>query len=645
MSDIIADFEKENVTIIGDSIKIESLISKEYRDRLVYLSFHLTRSPDEEHLNYLQHLFGELLEDLFYHEKATTENEWNELQYYRGIFVALMVYTRDIIAGKGEYALFHALVVEWVHVMRKKSIESITTKKHNRAMEVVLQQIVEKTVHLPEYNHPYGSWKDIKYCLESLKKAFGKKTAMQLDIWKHLVAIAISQMHKDVNIVKNNKKEHISLWGRWAPREKSARFGWLARHFAHHYSANYGEMPKYGRNACCKRYRKDLAMLNRALHTVQVAQCEGNWSSIDFERDLTSATLLKQWRAFEYITELGNSSGENEDRVTCKKNFEAFLKKKNARSVNIETPRNVDFNSNIGIEGLVSQARKYLKIHNFKKASGDNKCIQSLNLQWALNSPPTGIFNDCIAMVDTSGSMEDEDPNGNTPINAAIGLGLRIAEGSSLGKRLLTFNSKPSWLNLTGCAKLTEMVSKIMDDSTLGLNSNILAAMELIAEACRERDFTAENIKKLTLVVLSDMDFDKGGAEEVFDAYHEQIEDIFKKAGLSTTHMREYPVPHIIYWNMRNGYNKKGNLPHTPFLYSSKNVSMLSGYNTALLQNLCKRGLRALEACTPWTSLAIQLNDERYAWTSNAIVNAFSTDNPIHSKTTETHSNDTGWWW
>ena len=48
-------------------------------------------------------------------------------------------------------------------------------------------------------------------------------------------------------------------------------------------------------------------------------------------------------------------------------------------------------------------------------------------------------------MVDTSGSMEDENC---VPLYTAIGLGCCIAEKSKLGKRVLTFSNNPSWINL-----------------------------------------------------------------------------------------------------------------------------------------------------------------------------------------------------
>ena len=61
-------------------------------------------------------------------------------------------------------------------------------------------------------------------------------------------------------------------------------------------------------------------------------------------------------------------------------------------------------------------------------------------------------------MVDTSGSM---DVDNSVPLYAAIGIGIRIAENSSLGKRIMTFDSSPTWFNLDNIDKLTEAVPHI----------------------------------------------------------------------------------------------------------------------------------------------------------------------------------------
>ena len=49
----------------------------------------------------------------------------------------------------------------------------------------------------------------------------------------------------------------------------------------------------------------------------------------------------------------------------------------------------------------------------------------------------------------------------NCPYYDAIGIGLKIAERSKLGKRVMTFASQPSWINLEGRNTLTDMVEEV----------------------------------------------------------------------------------------------------------------------------------------------------------------------------------------
>ena len=89
------------------------------------------------------------------------------------------------------------------------------------------------------------------------------------------------------------------------------------------------------------------------------------------------------------------------------------------------------------------------------------KAIQTerdiINMQWNDNASQNTTLRNMIAMVDTSGSMLCDD---GTPLYSAIGLGVRIAEKSSLGKRIMTFSSSPEWVNLDGCKDFIESVDK-----------------------------------------------------------------------------------------------------------------------------------------------------------------------------------------
>ena len=67
-----------------------------------------------------------------------------------------------------------------------------------------------------------------------------------------------------------------------------------------------------------------------------------------------------------------------------------------------------------------------------------------LNSQWADGSSEIGNLENLVAMCDTSGSMESDQA-----LYAAIGLSLRVAEKSKLGRgRVMTFTDKISWIKV-----------------------------------------------------------------------------------------------------------------------------------------------------------------------------------------------------
>ena len=147
--------------------------------------------------------------------------------------------------------------------------------------------------------------------------------------------------------------------------------------------------------------------------------------------------------------------------------------------------------------------------------------LDILNSQWRDNANQknaNGLGN-MIAMVDKSGSMSGD------PENAATALGIRIAEKSILGKRVMTFNSDPKWIDLDGCNTFTEMVQKInYSNRCAGYSTNFYAALDLILTAIEEHRVPPEEVENMILVILSDMQIDVnlgGGEPGVTDAQKE----------------------------------------------------------------------------------------------------------------------------
>jgi hypothetical protein len=198
-------------------------------------------------------------------------------------------------------------------------------------------------------------------------------------------------------------------------------------------------------------------------------------------------------------------------------------------------------------------------------------------------------------MIDVSGSMSGD------PMNAAIGLGLRVAEKSILGKRVLTFSATPSWVNLTNTNNFIDMVD-LVRRSDWGMNTNFSAALKMILDAIITQKLKPEDVEDMVLVIFSDMQMDQADPKSL--SVMSFIEKQYEDAGQRLWN-KPFKPPHILFWNLRStsGF---------PTLSSQHNCSMMSGFSPALLNLFCEEGLDALQSCTPWSLFVKSLDSERY---------------------------------
>ena len=131
----------------------------------------------------------------------------------------------------------------------------------------------------------------------------------------------VEQLKKDEKNI--NKPKRLSLAGKWCCREGSKTYTWLYTKLAQKYYSEYMRtadqvsqswQSRYGcKERAAKKanmdFRKLLSKLNKALDTVQVKQCQGNWSEIDHNKT-TSITLKKQTKAFQNIKKDGSERSD-----------------------------------------------------------------------------------------------------------------------------------------------------------------------------------------------------------------------------------------------------------------------------------------------------------------------------------------------
>jgi hypothetical protein len=170
---------------------------------------------------------------------------------------------------------------------------------------------------------------------------------------------------------------------------------------------------------------------------------------------------------------------------------------------------------------------------------------------WKEKVQEIGAFQNCIAVVDVSGSM-----NG-TPMTVAIALGLLSLNESNEGK-VISFSENPVIHQITSttlCGQVQEMVR--LD---WGYNTNIDRVFHSILRMEQQID---------RIFIFSDMQF---------DVAVDNCTNFQNARSLFESHNKE--LPQIVFWNLR------GDTDSFPVSTSEEGVLMLSGYSPNLLQCL-----------------------------------------------------------
>ena len=558
-------------TQIGEKGHIEYGWSNIIQEQILQFSFQITRTNLNE-INNLSIILYNILNTLKDIINQGIVKEKELAKGYLSILYKMIANTRDIIDGKGEYTLSYMMIYNWYHFYPS------------------LAEFALKCFVIIDQEHPYGSWKDIKYFNEYCKKQCNNNMVL-ID---YSIKLLNEQLKQDYDIMISNcdtniTSKHISLAAKWAPREKSS-FGWLYTILATNYFAEFLTTAKTSEQIrksilkCNTEYRKVLSSLNKYIDTLQIKQCGKNWASIDFNK-VTSISLFKQTKPFLNLKKGEIRYNDDEDRNECAANFKTYIEK----SLNEETEMK---GTRVGMADFTKRA--------LELSGGVNNQIEKdlLNSQWRDNTAQNKALGNMIAMVDVSSSMD-----GN-PINVAVSLGIRIAEKSLLGKRVMTFCSKPTWTNLDNCPDFISQVEAI-HNAKRGMNANFYAALDLILDAIVTNKMSAEDVQDMVLVILSDMQMDQGDASFKTSSLYETMKTKYADAGIRVNG-NPYKPPHILFWNLRStsGF---------PSLANQSNASMMSGFSPALLNVFCEQGIDALQSATPWMMLEKSLDNKRYA--------------------------------
>lgn len=569
---------------MGENGHAEYGWSNNIYEKIIQYNFQLTRTHPEN-MEALEKRTVSLLEEI---TSLSQKKEISQEKYMECMTTMYKIigHTRDINDGKGECTLSYMLIYAWYTfspVLAEYALHLFVDLKDAHGKEI----------------HPYGSWKDMKYFAQYCKKKNTKG-------YNHpLVAKCIQWMNeqllKDIKVYEY-PETNLSLVAKWIPREKSKKFGWLffplAIDFYKTIFIDTAKTFETRRKAFIKtktEYRKLISDLNKKIDTVQIKQCSHHWREIE-PLHQTSITLHRQKRSFLNITKNGSQKYNLEDRIQCADHFKTFIEKASNWDIDVNGQR-------IGLHEFTKEALFLLQ-----NASVHKEEVDLLNAQWLNHSKQTNTLTRMVAMVDISASMEGD------PMNCAIALGIRVAEKSILGKRLLAFNTKPTWVMLDDCIHFVDMVEKIAKLES-GMNNNLFEAFDFILNTIVEKRISHEEVENMTIVIFSDMQVDASENKKL--SVYEAIEERYVTTGLKL-YNKPFKVPHILFWNVRctEGF---------PVVSTQPNVSMVSGYNSSLLQLFCEKGLPGIHSysSTPWSTLQKYLSNSRYTPLQNKIQECF----------------------
>ena len=128
----------------------------------------------------------------------------------------------------------------------------------------------------------YYAWKDIKYFCQYFKNTWPDN---EHPLIKYAIELTNAQLKVDCDSLLAGN-DNITLVSKWIPREKSS-FGWLYNQLAISFFSyiDTAKSVSSRSKATLKsktEYRKILSVLNKKLDTLQIKQCNHQWSKIDF---------------------------------------------------------------------------------------------------------------------------------------------------------------------------------------------------------------------------------------------------------------------------------------------------------------------------------------------------------------------------
>jgi desulfoferrodoxin (superoxide reductase-like protein) len=611
------DVEASTEMVVGENGTLE-YSSKAVGESLVAFFFALVRSLPQDRLT---DLFNEC-------QSQAKASPIDAPRIISDLFV-LAFQTRDCRGGKGEKSLFYHVLLELyssfpvtvlsllpliaeygyykdyfnlLHEISLKEESDSFNPLKNRILDVIVNQLIADGSIVDKYESKVPSTPDAGASATPI-------TSMEEEEGE--VKVGTETKKKKQPVVK------LSLCAKYCPRESNAFQEKHKEIFRELLNRLFPDESSYVKVKVL--YRKLITKLTSYIDIPEVKMCGKRYSSIEFDH-VPSLCMNRNRKAFanEKVKGKGISSGnemetgnrypEDPDRVACRQHLMKALKEKTIKGKQTQPHE---------IVSLLMGSRSHSTIdHQVFQNQWDLIKADVVSQMEAKQEGKKGLdLGKLVPMVDVSGSMVGQ------PMEVAIALGILVSELShpAFRNHFITFESVPSWVDLSSCATIAEKV-KVTQGASWGGSTNIEAAFELIEKAIEKHHLSEDEIPS-ALIIFSDMQFDEAVGRGQGKTQLKRIQDRFTKLG-QRLYGKPLEMPTIIFWNLRGDTNG------FPATSDCENVSMLSGFSPSLFKHLLDGSEIIMDEegqkvnPTPYDTFRKVVDDERYYSIRNILNNS-----------------------
>lgn len=332
-----------------------------------------------------------------------------------------------------------------------------------------------------------------------------------------------------------------------------------------------------------REYRTKLSKLRDALRVVEKSMSQKEWGAIDFNK-VPGGAMKKYYKAFgvhepERFKEYVDALHSGKKIVVNGKEVEAKINTKKLYPYEI----------------LEEYAKKS---HHYGFSLGHYPYDATIEAMWnGLKDWIEDASENTIIVADTSGSMSGR------PMATSVGLGIYFAQRNkgAFHNKFMTFSSRPSWIQLSEGASLSDHIAKVPDICD---NTNLEAAFDLILHTAIINGLKQVDMPK-NLVIITDMEFDScvvDNASKSSGWYgRTPTKMTFYDAMKAKYESHGYKLPNITFWNVdarQDTFHTTKNQPH---------VRMVSGQATSVFKSLIDG-----KTHTPYEFMLETINVKRY---------------------------------